>query len=192
MVFITVGRLIHRKGIGNLLEAWREFAKVIPIDCRLVIIGEGPLESALKRQAHEAGLKKVVFMGSIDYDAIAPYYAAADVFVMPTLEDNWSLVVPEAMACGLPVLCSKYNGCHPEMIEPGGNGWVFDPLDAEDTLSALKRCITYRDRLKQMGRRSKEIVAEHTPEHAAQAIHDACRIAAGYFRKAHDAHSSGA
>jgi glycosyltransferase involved in cell wall biosynthesis len=119
----------------------------------------------------------IMFAGSIDYDTIANYYAAADVFIMPTLEDNWSLVVPEAMACGLPILCSRYNGCYPELIEPGGNGWVFDPLDVNDTFNALHRCVTNRDRLKKMGQRSREIVAKYSPENAAKAILDACRLA---------------
>ena len=96
---------------------------------------------------------------------------------MPTLEDNWSLVVSEAMACGLPILCSCYNGCYPELIEPGGNGWIFDPLDETDTYSALHRCVVNRSRLPQMGVRSQEIVAKYTPENAAKAILEACRIA---------------
>ena len=96
---------------------------------------------------------------------------------MPTLEDNWSLVVPEAMACGLPILCSCYNGCYPELIEPGGNGWIFDPLDETDTYNALHRCVVNRSRLAKMGARSQEIVAKYTPENAAKAILEACRLA---------------
>ena len=119
----------------------------------------------------------MLFCGSVDYDDIAKYYVAADFFIMPTLEDNWSLVVPEAMACGLPVLCSEYNGCHPELIDSGKNGWVFDPLSREDTFQALKKCAENKSRLKQMGEKSKEIVSHHTPRHAAQAIFDACEIA---------------
>ncbi|MFZ5994980.1 MAG: glycosyltransferase family 4 protein [Thermodesulfobacteriota bacterium] len=177
LVFLTVGRLIRLKGFSELLEAWRHVAGDLPGACALVIIGSGPEEIALSRQATELNLKSVHFPGAIDYDEIAPYYAAADVFVMPTLEDNWSLVVPEAMACGLPVLCSKYNGCHPELIRSGENGWVFDPLNEQDMFETLRKCIENKDRLKRMGEKSKEIVAKHTPQTAAQAIYDACLIA---------------
>lgn len=124
-------------------------------------------------------IQGVRFLGAVDYNEIAQYYAASDVFIMPTLEDNWSLVVPEAMACGLPVLCSKYNGCYPELIEEGKNGWVFDPFDPEEIAAHLKRCVLDKSRsgLADMGERSKEIVAGHSPQRAARAIYNACEIA---------------
>lgn len=177
LVFLFVGRLIELKGVRELLAAWSLLESRIPGNWRLALVGSGEAEGALREQVASLGLRQVVFEGHVDYDVIAPYYAAADVFVIPTLEDNWSLVVPEAMACGLPVLCSRYNGCYPEMVEPGGNGWVFDPLDAADTFSVLARCVQRKEMLVDMGERSRQIVADHTPKHAAQAICDACNIA---------------
>lgn len=177
LVFLFVGRLIELKGVRELLAGWALLESKIPGNWRLVLVGAGEAEGALREQVAALGLQQVVFEGHVDYDAIAPYYAAADVFVIPTLEDNWSLVVPEAMACGLPVLCSPYNGCHPELVEQGGNGWVFDPLNAEDTFGTLERCTRQKETLVDMGERSRQIVANHTPEHAARAILDACEIA---------------
>lgn len=177
LVFLFIGQLIPRKGVRELLEAWELLESRVPGNWCLVLVGAGEAEVALREQVASLGLRQVVFEGHVDYDAIAPYYAAADAFVIPTLEDNWSLVVPEAMACGLPVLCSTYNGCHPELIKSGGNGWVFDPLDATDTFSALELCVRRKDGLVEMGQRSRQIVANHTPEHAARAILDACQIA---------------
>lgn len=183
LVFLAVGQLIPRKGLHELLKGWARLEREMSGDWRLVLIGSGPLESELQFLTNSLGLRQVRFTGFIDYDAIAPYYAAADVLVMPTLEDNWSLVVPEAMACGLPVLCSRYNGCYPELIEPDGNGWVFDPLDEQDTFEALRRCIAQRDHLAAMGARSREIVANHTPDQAAEAILGACRLALTHRRR---------
>jgi glycosyltransferase involved in cell wall biosynthesis len=177
LVFLCTGQLIDRKGVGQLLRGWSRLEQEGSGNWRLLLVGGGPREAELKAQARSLNLRRVVFAGVVDYDAIAPYYASADAFVMPTLEDNWSLVVPEAMACGLPILCSKYNGCYPELVEPDGNGWVFDPLDEQGTFEALRRCIANRDRLPAMGARSREIVAGHTPAHAAEAILKACRIA---------------
>ena len=57
---------------------------------------------------------------------------------MPTLEDNWNLVVPEAMACGLPIACSIYNGCYPELVHEGINGKLFGPLKEKTIIEALK------------------------------------------------------
>ncbi len=102
---------------------------------------------------------------------------------MSTLEDNWSLVVPEAMACGLPIVCSVYNGCHPELIKNDENGWVFDPLEAEDTFAKLAQCLENMDRLKEMGQKSKAIARKFTPGLAADSIIGACKIA---YRRVQD------
>jgi glycosyltransferase involved in cell wall biosynthesis len=177
LAFLAVGRLNERKGIRELIRGWSLLEQNSNEKLMLIIIGNGPLEKELKTLAKRLNLRRVIFYGSVDYNDIARYYAVADVFVMPTLEDNWSLVVPEAMACGLPVICSKYNGCYPELIEPGKNGWIFDPLDKEDTFQALKKCVESKLELKQMGEKSKKIISHHTPQHAAHAILDACNIA---------------
>jgi glycosyltransferase involved in cell wall biosynthesis len=188
LVFLAVGKLIKRKGCSELIYGWSLVEKVAQGEATLVFAGSGAEEDSLKSLAQSLGLSCVVFLGPVDYNDIAKHYAAADVFVMPTLEDNWSLVVPEAMACGLPILCSKYNGCYPELIAPGENGWVFDPLDKEDTFEALQKCLQNKPKLKQMGRRSMEIVSRYTPKHAANAILDACKIALTNKRKSAHTH----
>ena len=83
-----------------------------------------------------------------------------------TLEDNWSLVVPEAMSCGLPVACSCYNGCHPELIKEGVNGTVFDPLKQDSIVSAL--AYFHQVDLKMMGEKSREIEWEYSPDKCAE------------------------
>lgn len=178
IALVTVGRLNDRKGVKHLLDAWQLLEARRPGNWRLVIVGDGPDRGALEAQVRELGLRGVVFAGHMDYDGIAPVYAAADALVIPTLEDNWSLVVPEAMACGLPVLCSVYNGCHPELVHPGVNGWVFDPLDREGSFLALAQVVDQRSSLAAMGSASRGIAARFTPETAADAILDACEIAA--------------
>jgi glycosyltransferase involved in cell wall biosynthesis len=79
---------------------------------------------------------------------------------MPTLEDNWSLVVPEAMACGKPVLCSTLNGCWPELVKDDVNGWTFDPTDAGQLAGLFGRCASAAPRLPVMGVASRNIVAD--------------------------------
>ncbi|MCM1296058.1 MAG: glycosyltransferase family 4 protein [Muribaculaceae bacterium] len=171
LTYIYVGRLIPLKGIMELLRAWKE-AKLQ--SATLLLVGDGSQREKIETFIKENGLNdSVKLTGAINYDNLGPYYKAADCFIIPTLEDNWSLVVPEAMAAGLPIACSIYNGCHPELVHPE-NGWTFDPLDVENTVKTLKSISESRDRLKQMGNESRKIVANHTPQHAAQGIYDAC------------------
>jgi len=169
---IYVGRLIPLKGLMELLAAWNEACLK---DASLLLVGDGSQREEIEHYIKANGITNVKLTGAIDYDDLGPYYKAADCFIIPTLEDNWSLVVPEAMAAGLPIACSTYNGCHPELVHPE-NGWTFDPLDLSNTVDTLKAISNSRDRLKTMGEESRKIVANHTPQHAAQGIYEACQI----------------
>ncbi|MBN2320690.1 MAG: glycosyltransferase family 4 protein [Acidobacteria bacterium] len=176
-VFLYVGNLIPRKGLQHLLQAWALLERAYEEKATLVLVGHGSEKTLLQQQADSLGLRNVRFAGAVDYDNLSGCYASADVFVVPTLEDNWSLVVPEAMACGLPVLCSKFNGCWPELVHPDRNGWIFDPLDINDLFHCLKRCLERRSRLPEMGQNSKDIVSDFTPQIAADSILRAVQIA---------------
>jgi glycosyltransferase involved in cell wall biosynthesis len=177
LLLLYVGQLIPRKGLKEFLEGWAIFEKSSAERCRLVIIGDGAQRKELEGLIQDTRLNRVSIIGPVDYGRIGRWYAAADVLVMPTLEDNWSLVVPEAMACGLPIVCSKYNGCWPELVHPGRNGWIFDPLEPADVLHTLTSVIGSRARLKEMGRESASIVADFSPRKAATAIFNACEKA---------------
>lgn len=159
--YLFVGRLVAVKGIEYLLRAWQLHVQKYTGDS-LTIVGDGPESGKLSTIPAEGA----IFAGAVDYDLIHQYYAQADVFVIPTLEDNWSLVVPEAMACGLPVACSCYNGCHPELVKEGVNGTVFNPLIQE----SIERALAYFHLvdLKKMGEKSREIVNYYSPEKCAE------------------------
>ncbi len=171
LIFFYLGQLIPRKGIMELLHAWN---KADLKDATLMLVGNGNQREEIEKFIKENGLEESVKLtGGVNYDDLGPYYKAADCFIIPTLEDNWSLVVPEAMAAGLPVACSIYNGCYPELVHPE-NGWTFDPLNVDNTVANLNVISESRNRLKEMGEESRKIVANHTPQHAAQGIYDAC------------------
>lgn len=177
IVFLYVGQLIARKGIMELLNAWNRFVENQKIGtATLAVIGGGPDDEAVRKFCTKHSLGSVRLLGGIDYDKISDFYAAADCFVISTLEDNWSLVVPEAMACGLPILCSEYNGCWTELVHENLNGWVFDPLNNKNAVKALSAVLKDAERLKSMGNKSLEIIAEHTPQVAAKSVFDACSI----------------
>ena len=175
LVFLFVGRLVELKGLRQLLEAW---ALAKP-DAAILLAGDGPERPALEDFCKQNSIN-AVFAGNIDYANIAMFYRAADCLVIPTLQDNWSLVVPEAMSCGLPVATSIYNGCHPELVHPE-NGWIFDPYDTKGTAEVLKSIVASKAKLPAMGAASRTIVASHTPKHAAAAIYNACQQAISHL-----------
>ena len=163
--YVLVGRMIPRKGVCHLLEGYLKHLKSHPED-KIVLVGDGPDLPGLKEKY--GNNPSIIFVGEIDYSQIYKYYAACDVFVIATLEDNWSLVVPEAMACGLPVACSIYNGCHPELVHKDVNGITFDPLNQDSIVAALD--YFHHVDLKAFGRRSKEIERDFNPENTAKNV----------------------
>jgi glycosyltransferase involved in cell wall biosynthesis len=183
-VFISVSKLIKLKGIAEFLESWKELKINHQANPHLLIVGDGPERENLESICRKAKLTNVTFAGAIEYEDIPKYYAAADIFMISTLEDNWSLVVPEAMSCQLPIMCSKYNGCWPELVTEK-NGWVFDSLSVSDTVACLEKCLAARQKLPEMGKQSFAIVSQHSPEHAALAILNACKIAVEHKHAKH-------
>ena len=177
--FLYSGRLIPRKGVLELLDAWRRHESTHPTPGTLVLVGEGPEEPTLRTLVSAHNLQRVRFVGSVDYNVMHRYYQAADVFVIATLEDNWSLVVPEAMACCLPILSSQYNGCCPELVHPGRNGYIFDPMQPASLAALFSTCCARSSELSSMGRESQRILSNYTPEEAAKEILRACVIARG-------------
>lgn len=134
IMYLFCGALIKRKGVEPLLEAWMEHIKIHPKDT-LVLVGGGELYD--KIISMYGGESSIFIEGRKEYQEVCKYYGIADVFVLPTIEDNWSLVIPEAMSCGLPVATSIYNGCHSELVHEGENGITFDTFKQESILKTL-------------------------------------------------------
>lgn len=168
LTFLFVGQMVERKGIKELLAAWDMHVEKY-LDDNLIVIGKGILLQPLREQYNNPSIH---IIGAVDYDLLYRYYALCDVFVMPTLEDNWCLVVPEAMACGKPVACSIYNGGHCELVKEGVNGYCFDPLKEDSIIKTLEKF--HGSDLLSMGKASAEIERDYTPDKAARRIYEAC------------------
>jgi glycosyltransferase involved in cell wall biosynthesis len=163
VTFLYIGLLTKRKGLIELFNVWKNFEKLYKNKIELNIIGSGDLENFLKVYSQEKSLTTVNFLGKVNYDKIPYYLANSDILINPTLEDNWSLVVPEAMSAELPIITTIYNGLYPELVH-GSNGWVIDILNEETTLTTLKDVIVNRNLLKNMGKISLKIINEFKPK----------------------------
>jgi glycosyltransferase involved in cell wall biosynthesis len=133
VVFLFAGKLVGKKRPADFVEA---VARAHRLDRRIrgAVVGSGPLEEALRRQA-EASRAPVHFLGFRNQSAIPACYAAADCLVLPSDGgETWGLVVNEAMACGLPAIVSDAVGCAPDLIDEGRTGSTF-PLGNVDALA---------------------------------------------------------
>jgi glycosyltransferase involved in cell wall biosynthesis len=159
---LFVGRLVEKKNVAGLIRAYAIYRKAAGQESalHLVIAGEGELGSALRAQAAEVGLEQYVhFFGHADYSNLPALYGLAQFLVLPSIVEQWGLVVNEAIASGLPVLVSNRSGASADLVEEGRNGFVFDP---EDTCALAEkfRQLAARDQLERFGRRSEEIAAD--------------------------------
>jgi len=161
-ITIFVGHFEARKGIDVLVEAFRAVAGT---DDVLALVGSGPEERRLRAASH--GDPRIVFTGYLQGNVKTSWYAAADLFVLPTLHDPWGLVVNEAMAFGLPVIVTDAAGST-DLVQ--GNGLVVPAGDVGALSIALARLMADDDLRRRMGRRSLEIISAYTVEAASDAF----------------------
>lgn len=134
-LLLYVGQLIRRKGINHLLRALNILRDP---DIGLLVVGSGPEETNLKAFCKENKLQNIFFKGFQQQEMLPKYYVLADVFILPSFEEVWGLVVNEALASGLYVLSSKYAGVSYDLIKEGWNGEIFDPDNIKEIVRLIK------------------------------------------------------
>jgi glycosyltransferase involved in cell wall biosynthesis len=168
--FLFVGAINARKGWRYLLEAACLLVKRGIDQFSVVFVGAGNQEEELLAGIADYGLGRIAHhVGPVPYQQIASYYKDADVFVFPTTEDVWGLVLIEAMAFGLPVMCSKYAGSK-EMVQHETNGFILDPRDVEAFARYMERFINDPNLVLEFGARSRERIAPFTSTRAAEVL----------------------
>lgn len=119
---IFVGQLIHRKGIDILVDAMTHVFENI----ELLVIGDGELLPELKKKTIDTKIsERIHFLGRQSKNKVLEFLKLSDVFVLPTREDIWGLVLNEAIACGLPVIATKETGAVYSLVSEGKNGYLY-------------------------------------------------------------------
>lgn len=166
-VFLYVGRLLPRKGLYFLLEACHILKQQGHKNFTLLVVGDGEQRRELEAYCQQHHLNDCIYwIGLVAYDQLSAYFECADVVVLPTLEDTWGVVVLEAMLFGKPVFCSQGAGTA-ELIVNGENGYVFDPMQPHQLAELMAKAITSPAYISLMGAKSRQTMAQYTPEKAA-------------------------
>lgn len=216
--FLSLGRMVPKKNLRLLIEAYARLthnrtSRSLP---SLVFVGSGELENNLQSIAKSLGLRvvdrrkapqddqhksidqesdfygSVYFYGFRQIDENSIFYALSDAFILPSLQEEWGLVVNEAMACSLPVIVSKAAGCAEDLlpihdtahkgtsaahktedsytnIEQRTNGYVFNPNSVESLQLALQNMASLSDEQRsKMGSQSRKIIEHFSCENFAQ------------------------
>ena len=163
IVLLMIGRFVAKKGFSTGFEALKYIVPDRP-RIRMIVVGDGPLQSQyrdLLRRDGTAGL--VHFVGVIPTQELYKYYSACDIFLMPSRRlpsHGLNVVVPEAMACGRPIVASRVGG-NTIVVHPGVNGYLHDEGDAEGLARFVLELAANPALREKMGQESLRLIREH-------------------------------
>ena len=161
--FTFVGRLVGDKGIDVLAEGYRRYCRIAEDPWPLAVAGAGPQALSL------AGLPGVRMSGFVQPDEMPALLARSGCLVLPSRFEPWGLVIHEATAAGLPVVCTSVCGAASRLVLDGYNGVVIPPGDPDALARALLRIAgsSDTDRLAMTGA-SRSLARQFTPDRWAR------------------------
>ena len=152
---LFVGRFEARKGLPVLLKAYRVLRRS-GRDCRLLVIGTGPLDREVRRYIQTRRLLGVELLGRVPDEEKARYFASADVFVSPaTGRESFGIVLLEAMASGTPIVCSDIHG-YKGVVRRDVDALLVPPRDHHELALAIARLLDDPARRARMGAAGRE------------------------------------
>lgn len=146
---VYCGRLVGLKCVDLLVKAFAAVASERP-EWDLLVIGDGPLKAELEALIPPELKSRVQWTGFLDNQrTISALYRASDVLVLPSRYEPWAVVVNEAVAAGMAMVCTNVVGAAEELVRDGVNGRLFSPGDQAGLTAALRE-VTRGDRIDQL------------------------------------------
>lgn len=172
--FLSINRFIEKKNIPNLITAYAAYVEKTSEPWDLVLCGDGELRPQIEAQIQAEGLSDRVHLpGFLQQAELMPYFAHANCFIHASYQEQWGLVVNEAMAAGLPVLVSNRCGCFEDLVIEGVNGWGFDPNSVEQMQQFMSKVSSDVNYAKTMGGAALRHIEKFSPNYFAQGLHQA-------------------
>lgn len=171
-IILYVGSMVPRKGVDLLLNSLTHISG----EYELRIVGNGTEEEIgrLKKQAQELGVEHhITWCGFKTGEALAEEYKNASVFVLPTREDCFGLVLLEALASKTPIVCSRYADGAYDIVREKENGFIVDPRDARSMGEAISYILNDSDVQKQFSENCTPLIDQFTFENVSRGYKDA-------------------
>jgi glycosyltransferase involved in cell wall biosynthesis len=160
LVIAVIGQLIPRKGQAFMLAAWAEILASYH-QARLILFGDGPDESRLRRQAARAGIEDSVIFAGYRAD-LRDYLGHADLLVHPVTREGLGVCLLEAQAAGVPLVASRVGGI-PEAVDDQVTGTLVHSGDPAVIARAVIELLGHPERRARMGEAGRRHVARHFP-----------------------------
>jgi glycosyltransferase involved in cell wall biosynthesis len=169
-----IGRLVAYKEPGRVLESFATLKQNTAHPVRLLMIGWGPLEAAVRKRANELRISKdVLFLGQVDGAAHMP---ALDILAHSSRFEGFGYVFLEALSAGVPIVTSRVGGAD-ELVSDGVTGYICDPWDAEAFAGYLQRLVVNRQLRSTMALAARERAARFSVASMVDAVHELYRRA---------------
>ena len=168
-LIISIGRLSKEKAHVVLIEAFRLLCTNLNLSCRLVIVGDGPERASLETAARASGQNdRITFAGQVSN--VQPFYAAADVFVLPSLSEGSPNVLLEAMAAEVPIVATAVGGVT-EIVSNEESSLLVPPKNPPALAAAIDRLLQDSALAQRLTTVASALVArEHSPERYARSL----------------------
>lgn len=153
-VIAIPGRVVREKGHFHAIQAFKALVST-GHDLELHVLGGGPLEADFSKEVTRLGLDvRVVCSGSLEHSTLLERLAAADVCLIPSLQEGFGIVALEAMALGVPVVASRVGGLA-EIVQDGVTGLLAPPGEATLLAETVERLLTQPELAEDMSRAAK-------------------------------------
>jgi glycosyltransferase involved in cell wall biosynthesis/peptidoglycan/xylan/chitin deacetylase (PgdA/CDA1 family) len=166
--FVTSGQMIRRKGFDLLLKA----CELLPQKgWSLTLAGDGPLRHKMMQQfLSRCDSNRINFVGQIPYEHRASAFAGQHVFVLPSRWDGWGMVIPEALAAGLPVVTTDRVMSAHEFVQDGGNGFIVPTNDPKALAEKMAFFIEHPQSIRAMSAGARKSLGEYRPAIGAEKL----------------------
>lgn len=169
--FLSVGRVIPKKNFGVAIRALATWERT---DWTYTIVGEGEQREELESLARSLGVaERVRFAGYVE--DVVPFYAASDVFLLPSLWEGFGLVAAEAMGAGLLVLAADVPGLAEVVGRDGEAGILLPPEDPDAWTKAIEDVLANRSRLSEVSAKARKRAEEFSIDRTASGYREVYR-----------------
>jgi glycosyltransferase involved in cell wall biosynthesis len=152
-VIATCAKALPHKRLQDPVEAMRRLGP----SARLWVLGDGPERGRLEALAATVS-DRIHFHGFVNQQEMPRLLHACDAFVLPSEIEPWGLAVNEAMACGLPAVCSDRCGCAEDLVREGLTGYAYPTGDVDVLVNRLERLRSDREQTRRMGRNAQDLI----------------------------------
>lgn len=172
--FLAINRFLYRKNLLFVLDAYAAFRLKSSFPWDLVLCGSGQMLPEIKKKIDQHNLENYVHLpGFLQQKQLLPYFATSSCFIHASLQEQWGLVVNEAMAASLPVLVSNRCGCFEDLVIEGVNGYGFDPENQQQLTNLMIKISSGDVDLESMGKASLQHIQNYSPDYFAQGLKQA-------------------